>query len=366
MELDRDSSARLNLLRFPLIVGVVFIHAYESSIQFGSTSAELSPTGFFTTLIRDFISGGLASITVPLFFFMSGFLFFYNLDWSSHNYLKKLKTRIKTLLLPFLLWNIFYLAIIALAQNIPLISTYFAGGIPHIIDSGVLEYINLIIGIDRHPIGFQFWYVRDLIIIIVLTPVFHLMHKRTAFIFLAIFFAIWFSGIWPANILSIVPSATTVFFFYAGTVLAIKKKTPFMFDKYNSLLISICLVAFITEALLHGQTAVQPWLHRIGMVFGIFATFSVTKYLLKREKLKILFLWLGMSSFFVFAFHEPLMSFIQRLVLKQYVPSNDILILFFYFAIPIVVICTSVLIYKYLNKLLPKFTQIITGSRSHL
>ncbi len=84
MELNRNESARLDLIRFPLIVGVVFGHAYLSLIQFSGTEAALDPSSFAAMFIKYFIGRGLAFNAVPLFFFMSGFLFFYRLEWSVH------------------------------------------------------------------------------------------------------------------------------------------------------------------------------------------------------------------------------------------------------------------------------------------
>lgn len=52
-----------------------------------------------------FISRILASVAVPLFFFISGYLFFFRTTFSVDVYKKKLKSRIKTLLIPYLFWN---------------------------------------------------------------------------------------------------------------------------------------------------------------------------------------------------------------------------------------------------------------------
>jgi surface polysaccharide O-acyltransferase-like enzyme len=364
MELDRDSSARLNLIRFPLIVGVVFIHAYLSVVEFKGTEAELNPTSFTAVFIRDFISGGLASIAVPLFFFMSGFLFFYRLEWSGAAFFKKVMSRIKTLLIPFLFWNILVLLLYAVAQNVPITAQYFAGGIPQITKSGVFEYFNLIIGINRHPVAFQFWFIRDLMILVLLTPVFHLMHKKTVFIFLALFFGTWFFDVWPSNVLSIVPSPAPVFFFYAGSTLAVKKRTPFLLDKYGMAMLVICLVLFVIYTLIPGYSF-SRLLYKAGIFTGVFAAFYATKILLINERVKSLFLWLGGSAcFFVFAVHEPLMAFIQRVVIKLYSPTNDVTKLLIYFGIPIAIIVVSVLIFKLLSIIVPRFTAIITGGRS--
>jgi fucose 4-O-acetylase-like acetyltransferase len=362
MELDRDSSARLDLIRFPLIVGVVIEHAYKSGFQFGSTEVALRLTNYGLNFVNSLISGGLAFIAVPLFFFMSGFLFFYSLEWSRAAFFQKVRSRIKTLLVPFLFWNLLVFVVYVVAQNIPITAQYFAGGIPHITQSGVFEYFNLIIGINRYPVAFQFWFIRDLMILVAITPIFHLMHKKTAFIFLALFFCIWFFNIWPSNVLSIIPSPEPIFFFYAGSIVAVKKRTPFLFDKYGLVLIVMCIAFFIVDMLL-GQSSTSL-LYRAGILTGVFAAFYTTKILMVSKRIKSLFLWLGGSAcFFVFAMHEPLMSFFQRVVIKLFIPTNDVSTLFFYCAIPIAIIVLSLLVFKILSHILPRFVALITGGR---
>ncbi len=118
--LNAQSSLRLNLLRFPLIVGVVFVHAYETTVGFsgGSVSIGLNQNNVISEFIRNLISQEIARIAVPIFFLMSGYLFFAGFVWSKENYLDKVKSRIKTLLIPFLFWNIATLLLIALGQSL--------------------------------------------------------------------------------------------------------------------------------------------------------------------------------------------------------------------------------------------------------
>ena len=83
MKLDKSSSERLDIIRFPLIVGVIFIHAYGSSVNLKNSNTGIDQVGFITKFIQDFISDGLARISVPLFFLMSGYLFFLGFKWSA-------------------------------------------------------------------------------------------------------------------------------------------------------------------------------------------------------------------------------------------------------------------------------------------
>ena len=87
-------------------------------------------------------------------------------------------------------------------------------------------------------------------------------------------------------------------------------------------------------------------------------------YLLLNERVKDAFIWLRSSTFFVFAFHEPLMQLAQRLWVKLLAPNTDASILLFYFTIPILIIIAGILVHRFLLAKLPKVTAIITGGRS--
>ena len=63
-------SDTIHFLRFPLIVGVVFIHAHLSS-DFVNITASDYPVFY---VVNEFVSNILVRVSVPLFFFFSGFL----------------------------------------------------------------------------------------------------------------------------------------------------------------------------------------------------------------------------------------------------------------------------------------------------
>ena len=93
-------------LRFPLIVGVVFIHCFGSSFDYEAIDfAHLTGLDFYD-LFRVSVSRVLTHVCVPTFYLISGYLFFIGLEkWNGKVYLNKLKKRIKSLLVPFLIWN---------------------------------------------------------------------------------------------------------------------------------------------------------------------------------------------------------------------------------------------------------------------
>ena len=99
-------------LRFPLIVGVVIIHCYGKPFDFESLDfSNLSGYDIFN-LFRVSISKVLTHVCVPTFYFISGFLFFKGLEiWDNSLYVAKIKRRVKSLLLPYLIWNTIYIII---------------------------------------------------------------------------------------------------------------------------------------------------------------------------------------------------------------------------------------------------------------
>lgn len=93
-------------LRFPLIVGVVFIHCYGKPFDYDAIDfAHLTGMDFYN-IFRVSISQVLTHVCVPTFYLISGYLFFIGLEkWNWKTYLNKIKKRSKTLLVPFLIWN---------------------------------------------------------------------------------------------------------------------------------------------------------------------------------------------------------------------------------------------------------------------
>jgi surface polysaccharide O-acyltransferase-like enzyme len=356
--LDPEASSRLNLLRFPLIVGVVFIHAYESTVNLAGQEVGVSETGFLADFIRNFLSQGVARTAVPLFFLISGYLFFSKFEWSRRGYLLKLSSRVKTLLIPFLFWNIAAILVVAIAQAIPSTATYFSGKKPSIASFEAFDYINAVVGLNRNPIAYQFWFIRDLMILVVLAPILRIALKFCPVPFLCILFISWFLRVWPG----FVPSVEASLFFSVGAYLAIVRQSLFALDRHGRLCAILYLVMVVFDALSIDQP-LNPYLHRLGILLGIVSALYATKLLAHREKPNSVLLGLSSSSFFVFAMHEPLLTILRKVSYRLASPDSSLLVLFLYFAVPIAVIFLSLIIYRKLVDVAPGFTSIITGGR---
>ena len=100
--MTQEVSRAISICRFPIILGPVLIHSHWQ--HFSS--------------VTQFSCSKLGFITVPFFFLISGYLFFQHYENTLDSYKQKLKKRAKSLLVPYLLWNLIAFLIYAFAFDI--------------------------------------------------------------------------------------------------------------------------------------------------------------------------------------------------------------------------------------------------------
>lgn len=356
--LNKEESQRLSILSFPLIVGVVIAHAYKADVGFSTGSIGLVETSAVTSFIRDCIARVVARSTVPVFFMISGYLFFINFDGTRASFLSKMTSRAKTLLVPFLIWNIANLAVMAMLQSMPSMQQFFSGNNARIASFGGFDYLNAIFGLDRTPIAYQFWFIRDLMVLVILSPVIYLLTRQFAVATLVVLSLGWFGLLWPFYI----PSPEGIFFFFIGSLLACRKKSIFPFDDHAPWIVAAYLVAVVLDVFLLGSRA-GLYVHNFTVFLGAFALMSLSRSVLRWPRLKNSLIGLGAAGFFVFAAHEPLLTIFRKIVYKAIVPDSDLCILVLFFLIPSLVLVLLVQTYKIISIKFSKFTSLITGGR---
>ena len=354
--LNNEDSLRLQLLRFPLIVGVVFIHAYGATLVFANKVIGASENNFLSNFIQHLISEEIARCAVPIFFLMSGYLFFNSEEWSKEIYFTKIKSRIKTLLIPFLFWNILILVIFSLAQSHPVTQNFFSGKKILISQYDLIDYIKAVFGIGRMPVSYQFWFIRDLIALSLLTPIIYYLNKKFSIPFIFVLFILWVINF------SETESCESILFFVVGCYAGSKNRNLFTFDKYFFvLLLSYCIIA--TANTFFFDSEFYMYMRKLGIIIGSIVFLSSTKYLLSMPRIKKVILSLSSASFFVYAAHEPLLTIIKKISYKILLPQNGILILSIYFCSAFLTIFILIYLYRILSYHFPIFTAYITGGR---
>jgi hypothetical protein len=339
-------------LRFPLIVGVLFVHNNVSevpvqSMEFGS-SEHLPVFHFCSSLVP------LLIVRIPLFFFISGFLFFRNIDnFTGQAYMEKLRNRGKTLLIPYLFWNITALLVYYIAHNIPAFDGWFKEHVEY-----TLQY--LLESMWEHPKSGQLWFVRDLMVAVVLTPVIHFCIKKAKVYGVLLLGALWFLNCWfEVAGLSIV----AVFFFTAGAWFGCNKRNLVDdFDKVKRWAYILYPLLVVAD-MLTMEYAANPFIHKAGMIAGIAFWFNLVACLLRTKKVKVN-QFLTSSVFFLFAIHDPyLLSKIRKVIYVIFNPQSDWVITALYFLLVLVTVLIALGLYGILRRFMPRFTAVITGGR---
>lgn len=192
-------------IRFPLIVLVILIHVYSELTQIVAIDSYL-----ISSLMR-WISLIFARTAVPFFFLISGYFFFYGIEkFDLACYMGKLKRRVKSLLIPYIAWNTIFLFLYAVKGN----------------EVGYRDFWD---GNGGSPICYPFWFIRDLMIVCVSSPIIYFIVKKLKYI------AILFIIAWMVIEGGISESFT---FFVIGATLSIYR-IEIIINKTKALIITI-------------------------------------------------------------------------------------------------------------------------------
>lgn len=360
---DKLQSQTIAVLRLPLIVGVVFIHAYMEEVVINGVNVIDSVNAPLYNTIAFFISRILANVAVPMFYFISGFLFFYRTDYFDRNmYVSKLKKRAKTLLLPYILWN---LATIFLYVGVDFLFPSLLSGLNKpILDYTIMDWIAAFWDTSytnpaikgSFPKVVPFWFIRDLMVTMLLSPVFYWCVRRlNVWCIIGLGVCWFFEWDFPWTGFSMM----AFFFFSSGAYFSIHRLNFVQtFDPFYPKCIFIYLLLVICR-LFNREI---PYISGIDILVGIVVAITLTAHFAGLGKWETS-RYLSSSSFFLYAFHNDFLAFVRKVMYKWFVPSSDLCLLCIYFLSVFITVFVSLLLYSILKKVMPRFTAIITGSR---
>jgi len=165
-------SQKIQNMGFVCAVLVVCIHC-------GWPAADGMLTGF----VRNYVENGVAKIAVPFFFIVFGY--FISAHFSDRSWWRKeLVKRIKSLLVPYLLWSCIGMLLGVLLSSV----AGFVARRPMAVNQ-VLSRVDIIqvFGLDltTTPNNTALWYVRCLLMFATLSPVFKFLVSRGRWLWLA-------------------------------------------------------------------------------------------------------------------------------------------------------------------------------------
>ena len=351
-------SQSISYLRFPLIIAVVFTHSASRVWSY------LEDHELFEFVAFDqfsfFLSEVIARLAVPIFFFIAGLLFFNNVaKFDKQIYVEKIRSRFWSLVVPYLFWNSFALLVFFVAQNAPYVSTLLSGRNALIADYGAIDFVRVYWdSANGSPFLSTLWFLRDLIVVSLLSPIFYFAISR-----LGIFVVLSLGVVWFIGLLEMIGFSTAPWFFFAfGAFFSIRKVDFVKFVKKCS---CFSLVAYPLLAIADSSTMsydINIIIHKLGLLFGLIFVFRLVMNGLEQNKIKVNHFLMRMS-FFLYVAHEPLLTFVVRLLAALIKPESESPIFVIYLAAIIISVLICMLVYHFLCKKLPSFLSFVSGGR---
>ena len=233
----------IQLYRFPLAIAVVAVHAGEfvASLARARFSGGDSVAGFWFV---DFLTT-ISRLATPSFLLISGLIFFKDGKVSHDEYCRKVKSRCRTLLVPYLAWN--FVAVLFLCA--PSAFKYFllspeAYTYTPLTLTGVAKWI---LGWPVYPADGPLWFVRDLLLLIAIVPILNVIPRRVQIIGLAALFLYWL--LFPVDVIpGGIPRAFSVLFFMVGVAIGMNQALLTVAAKAKWLLYVSAAVLFFSAA----------------------------------------------------------------------------------------------------------------------
>lgn len=338
----------IRLLRFPLAVFVVMEHTLPHYIN-----SDIKPITYllFDTLLR--------GNNVPVFFFISGFLLFNTDVWNSNVWLGKIKRRIHTLFIPYLIWNIYAILILWIVikgMHIMHIEDgyVFTPSLQNIVNC-FWTYDGSLSGVPAlpmFPINVATWYIRDLMLLCLASLLIYRALKKAAVPTLVIIAAAWlFTNLY---------ATTSLFFFTFGAYFGIHRKTlPVLSGRTAAaclvLYILSAAVAWLNPELLEHDAFL--YIKKINIITFLFVAFYASAHIKAPRHAT----FLSGASVFLFLAHQPVCGKIDKFIIHVLKPHDEIRLTAINLLSVTITVVSILVIYRLLQRYAPRTLQFLTG-----
>ncbi len=366
----------IDAVRVLFVLILVLFHGFATTLS-GFSFEDYPITEIFKRFVDTFFCG---DSIVAVYFFISGYLFFSGKDWTSDVYKEKLKRRIKTLLIPYLLWNLLGVCLVVV-RLLPVFNIFltYSGSDLNMSVSNFLSCFwmydgqlgapsesvgNYEIFVQRtcFPINTALWFVRDLMIVVACTPLVYFLLKRLRmyFIFLLSVLYLYFSYnviYWHINQLLM-----AFLFFSWGAYLCLQKKIILNYFSrswpiWGYLLCSILFLSVSYFAI----KDVSPLFKAMHSFVTVAFAFNVVGRLSRYGSIQ--FRYGAAWSCFIYMSHCLVVPRMLKIVTFAITPASDLAWLSTYILSVILTLALLSLCFVLCRKYTPKLLNVFIGGR---
>lgn len=343
---ERDFRNKITWFTFLFSLLVVWVHSYNAELYLG-----ISAWSDRIESIERFVGETVAQIAVPGFFMISSYLFFRGFSMGVLK--RKWTSRIRSVLVPYIVWNTLYYLGYAVGSRLPVVGGIIGKGtIP-------LSLPALIDAIIHFTYNYVFWYLYQLILLIVLAPVIYLLVKKAwiGFIYLGVLLVSIYLGAALPEL-----NLDALFYYSAAAFAAVHGKSLVegKWDIRRGMIGCILIVAGILVYGLDlpgdgaGEIAAVTVLFRFLCPAGLWLLWPERRIPQPKE-------WME-NNFFLYAVHFAIVRLINKTGALLLPPLPWIPLVLF-FAMPALIVWISAGIGRFLRSKAPTTWRLLNGGR---
>lgn len=369
-------SQSLDLLRFPLAVVVVSVHVFSnSSLMLAGRWYNFTDYPLFRELSY-LVYGFLKGQSVPIYFFIAGYVFFLCERFDVTTYRHKLRNRFKSLFIPYIIWNLLTIALYAIKQ-LPVFSGLRATAVSTwqfswrsfwsafwMYDGGLTPDGLHVANVHAvFPIDQPLWFLRDLMILALCSPLLYFLLRRFK---AGLLWALGIAWMVCDQFYLGYPNAivTATFFFSWGAYMSINHKDILLyFGKYFKLSLWLYpALAVCCFLLLHIDIRMADFVKSLNVIAGLFFAYNLAAYLIKNSKCHVR-QGLAAAGFFIYVAHYLICLRVLKILFILLHPSSGIGACGLFLLTIIVVVIGLLCVFWLLRRFTPRLLKIIAGRK---
>ena len=336
-------------MRIVLISGIVFVH-----IPFDTDTSPFHGANGLFDWLRVFLRDSLFRVGVPCLSAISGYLLFRH-GSASLDYGKTVRRKAKTVLLPFLFWNSVFFLFVLILQNRGIGDGYM----PNLTSASPRTLATLLFAVEGTPIDLPLYFLRDLFVCILLSPLLAILIRRYP---LPTLVCLLLLAALPVP-LGIVLRNSILFSFSFGIYLSLHRIDLTIIDRHAVPVASAFLILAVLLATACYMTGPElpAWLEfsRDLMVLAGIPGFWALSAILIKSRLARRLAETGSLSFWIFCAHYPVLFCLFVLWNR----SGEDLYPVFYLLAAAITLTVLPLTNGLARYALPSFYNLLTGSR---
>lgn len=343
-------SDKLRVLSLVSIILVLYIHS-------GFHADEIEGM-MMNDSVQTFVSGMMGRCAVPLFYVISGYLFFLKVPEGMKSIYGKMRKRVGTLVVPYIIGCLFFVGFGVLMAVLPGVSKYMNSSMMPLFSNPVGEILRSIFydAGNGAPCAFQLWFLRDLILIVATSPLWYLLLKHLRWILVVTCFGFTYLHI------QFIPFFALFWFLFGGQFVQVKNK----YGGASLTEFTIVVFLFLSVVQLFMPDMIDWELVKIPIIIlGLISIWGIYDMVLGKDFKLSEHRWLATAcqfTFFIYLFHEPTLNIVRKLIVVV-LGKNELGYLASYLISPWIFTACAVFAGLLFRKYLPKVYNICTGGR---